>query len=477
MSRRADARGSCRALCGPTPPKLTNVSKLTLREHPAAEPTALGPAQWEFANDRTIRLLPIGTAFRPGATYTLVYRAGNPPVSGIGFAATRDFVGFLRRQATDASGTPNPLAVGGTPAVRRALAHGTSQSGRYLRDFIHRGFNEDEAGRIVFDGINPHIAAARIFLNQRFAQPDRGARGSYPDPTFPFAYETQADALIGKTDGILARCTARGTCPKIMDTASSNEYWGSGQSLVTTDPTGRRDMTPPEIVRIYHIAGTQHVPRQVMPKGVCALPYNTVDQRPVLRALVLALDRWVGGASVPPPSRHPRIIDGTLVAMEAFSFPRLPGVMLPAGPTRKARVDYGRDFDNGIISRIPPLILPDAYTVLVPKVDDDGNELGGIRLPDIAVPTGTATGWAVRTAEAGAVGALCGLDGSFLPFAKTKVEREAKGDPRPSLEERYRDKADYVTKVRQAAAELERGGYLVAEDVRRMVDRAATMAW
>lgn len=450
---------------------------LTARDSSATEPTVLGSGQWGFLDDRTVRLLPVGTPFRAGVTYQVVYRAADPPVSGIAFAATRDFVAFLRRQPSDEAGTPNALAVGGKPAIRRALAHGTSQSGRYLRDFVYRGFNEDESGRIVFDGVNPHVAAARIFLNHRFGQPNRTARGSYPDPTFPFAYETQTDPLTGKTDGILARCTLRRTCPKIIDTVSSNEYWGSGQSLVTTDPMGRRDTTPPDIVRIYLVASTQHVWRQTMPKGICALPYNTVDLRPALRALALALDRWVADGTAPPPSRHPRIADGTLVSMEALGFPRVPGVLLPPGPTRRPRLDYGPDFEKGILSRVPPRVLPDAYGVLVPKVDADGNEIGGIRLPDVAVPTGTATGWAVRSTDVGSAGALCGLDGFFRQFARTKAERETNGDPRPSLEERYRDKSDYVTRVRQAAVALERDGYLLAEDVQRILGRAEAMAW
>jgi len=460
-------------------PASTDRTKATLnvRDSPDTAPTVISPGQWEFVENRAIRLLPPGTQFRVGLLYQLVYPASNPPVAGIAFAATRDFVAFLRREASDGAGAPSPLAVAGAPSIRRALAHGTSQSGRYLRDFVHRGFNEDEAGRIVFDGVNPHVAAARIFLNHRFAQPNQGSRGAYPDPTFPFAYETQTDPLTGRTDGILARCTLRRTCPKIIDTASSNEYWGSGQSLVTTDATGRRDTTPPDTVRIHLVASTQHVASQTMPKGVCGLPHNTVDLRPVLRSVALALDRWVADGAAPPPSRHPRIADGTLVPMEALGFPRVPGVVLPLGPTRKPRLDYGPDFEKGILTRVPPQILPEAYGVLVPKVDADGNEAGGIRLPDIAVPTGTATGWAVRTPEAGRAGMLCGLDGFFLPFARTKGEREANGDPRLSLEERYREKSEYLTRVRQAAVSLERDGYLLAEDVQRIVERASAMAW
>jgi hypothetical protein len=450
---------------------------LMVHERPDGPAVTVPAGQWQLVGDRTVRLLPAGTPFRIGTLYQLVYRASNPPVSGISFAATRDLVAFLRHERADTAGTVNPLAgAGGNPAITRALAHGTSQSGRYLRDFVHEGFNEDEAGRRVFDGVNPHIAAARIFLNHRFAQPDRGAGGLYPDQSFPFAYETQADPLSGRQDGLLARCSARATCPRVLHTVSSNEYWNAAHSLVTTDPLGQRDGTPPDGVRIYHIAGTQHLGGRgaAMPRGICALPPNPVDARPVLRAMTLALDAWVKDGTPPPPSRHARLDDGSLVPIERLGFPRLPGVEIPAAPVPRKRLDYGPDWAKGILSRVLPEAIAPAYPVLVPRVDADGNEVAGIRLPDVAVPTATSTGWALRASGVGATGAICGLDGSHVPFARTKAEREAKGDPRPSLAERYADHADYVARVRQAATALERERYLLAEDVQRIVDEATT---
>ena len=448
---------------------------LTVRERGDQAPTTLAAGAWEFADDRTIRLLPAGTPFRIGALYQLVYAAADPPVAGIGFAATRDLVAFLKHERADSAGTANPLASGGVPAIRRALAHGTSQSGRYLRDFVYQGFNEDEAGRIVFEGLNPHVATARMFLNQRFAQPDRGASALYPDQSFPFAYETQTDPVSGRRDGILARCSARGNCPKILHTVSSNEYWNAGHSLVTTDPLGRADGTPPATVRIYHVAGTQHTGGRggTMPKGVCALPSNPTDLHPVLRAVTLALDAWVKDGTPPPPSRYPRIDDRTLVSAESLGFPRLPGVETPATPIVRRWIDYGADWNRGIFSRVPPEPLSPPYVSLVPRVDADGNEVGGVRLPDVSVPHATLTGWALRTLSAGNAGAICGLDGFVLPFARTAAERQAAGDPRPSFQERYRDSDDYVARVRQAAMALEREGFLLSEDVQRIVDEAA----
>jgi len=455
---------------------------LMVRERNADAPSVIPADQWEFVDAQTIRLKPEGTAFRMGAIYQLVYKAANPPVSGIGFAATRDLVSFLRHAAKDDAGTPNPLARNGESAITRALAHGTSQSGRYLRDFVYQGFNEDEANRIVFDGINPHVATARLFLNQRFAEPNRMVQIGhgfmfYPNISFPFAYETQTDPFTGAKDGLLARCSARNNCPKVISTDTGTEYWQSGGSLLVTDPSGQHDGTEPANVRIYHFAGTQHVEIQTMPVGVCAMPSNTtLDYRPLLRATLAALDRWVKDGAPPPPSRHPRIDDGTLVAMSGPSVP-IPGFTLAKEPSPRPRFDYGPDFARGIIDKVLPVALPDRYGVLVPKVDRDGNELAGVVLPDLAVPTATMTGWSVRSPSAGGAGELCYLDGAYLPFARTKAEREANGDGRLSLEERYHGAADYAAKVHAAAIKLAQEGYLLPEDVDRVSARAAAAAW
>jgi hypothetical protein len=455
---------------------------LLVRDRNADEPKTVPADQWEFADPQTVRLLPAGTAFRIGAIYQLVYRAANPPVSGIGFAATRDLVSFLRHDAADEAGTANPLALAGKLAIGRALAHGTSQSGRYLRDFVYRGFNEDEQNRIVFEGINPHVATARLFLNQRFAQPNRMVHLGhgfmfYPEVSFPFAYETQTDPFTGAQDGILARCNARGNCPKIIHTNTGTEYWQSGQSLITTDALGRADGAEPENVRIYHFAGTHHVGTEAtMPKGVCAMPPNHVDYSPLLRADLVSLDRWVTDGTPPPPSRHPRIADGSLVEKTAPAV-AIPGFVAARGPNLRPRFDYGPDFAKGIIAKTLPVALSDRYGVLVPKVDRDGNETSGVVLPDVAVPVATSTGWSVRGAAAGGAGELCYLDGSYLPFAKTKAERERTGDGRLSLEERYQGPADYAAKIRDAAVALQKDGLLLPEDVERITARASSVAW
>jgi Alpha/beta hydrolase domain len=457
-------------------------AKLLVRDRNSQPPRVIPNEQWEFVDAKTIRLLPAGTPFAIGAIYQLTYRAKEPPVAGIGFAATRDLVSFLRHRATDDAGTANPLALAGRPAVQRALAHGTSQSGRYLRDFLYRGFNEDEDNRIVFEGMNPHVATGRLFLNFRFAQPNRMlhiAHGFqfYPDVSFPFAYQDETDPFTGKRDGILLRCSARGNCPKIIHTVTSTEYWQSGQSLITTDPLGKRDVTLPDGVRVYHFAGMQHVGRQAtMPKGICAMAPNNADYAPLLRAVLLNLDRWVRDDVPPPPSRYARLDQDTLAPMIA-QLGTIPGFTPARAPSSRARFDYGASYENGTIDNVLPIATGQTYGVLVPKVDADGNEVAGLRMPEIAVPTGTATGWSVRGPGSGGEGELCYLDGSFVPFAKTRAEREASGDVRPSLAERYRDHADYVSKIDMAANALAQDGYLLREDVPRFVERASTAAW
>jgi len=457
-------------------------ARLTVRERNDEPPRAIAPDGWEFLDDGAIVLLPRGTPFRAGALYQFSYRARNPPVAGIGYAATRDWIAFLRYQQRDGAGTANPLGPEGRHGIAVALAHGTSQGGRFLRDMLNHGFNETEDMRIVFDGINPHAASARLYLNYRFAQPNRayglgyGFLG-YPDAAFPYAYEKQNDPKSRREDGLLERCRARDVCPKVLHTVSSTEYWQGGHSLGTTDAAGETDIALPENVRIYHFAGTQHSTLPTMPKGVCGAPPNlAVDARPALRALILALDRWVKGGAPPPASVYPRIAERTLVPATALKWPALPGSTMPRAPNPMAQFDYGERIAEGIIDTVPPAPLPLRYRVLVPAIDADGNETAGLRMPGQAVPAATTTGWSLRSAEGGAAGELCYLDGMALPFAKTAAEREATKDPRLSLTERYQNRNEFASRVRSAALELSRQGYLLEEDMEKTVN-AALRAW
>lgn len=470
-ARQARARLTFRAA-----PGTRDQAVLTVRSRNDDTPSVVQRAAWEFIDDQTIRLLPAGTPFAIGQMYQLTYNAIDAPVAGASFAATRDLIALLRSGQPDAAGNPALL-----PGIRTTLAHGTSQSGRFLRDLVYQGFNESEDGKRVFDGMNPHIASQRLFLNHRFAQPNRLYSGGYsffgfPETSFPYAYGVQHDPISGRRDGILARCTARGNCPKIVHTVTSTEYWQGGQSLGTTDVAGKLDVAPPEDVRIYHLAGTQHVHVATMGKGICNGATNTeIDPRPILRALLVALDRWVKDGTAPPASRYPRIDNGTLVAAGTLKFPS--NMTAPREPNPIHRFDYGPRYAQGIIDQVPPKPLARRPAVLVPSIDADGNEIAGVPMPNQAVPTSTTTGWALRSAEAGAAGELCYLDGLTLPFPKTAAEREQRKDARAALAERYRSTDDYVARVRSAADTLSKDGYLLRDDVDSVIRKAQSVKW
>lgn len=451
---------------------------LTVRQYERAARVALPDEAWRFRSPSQIEI-DLQAGYGSGAIYEFIYDARDPIVMGLGFIAVRDVLSFLRHAPADAHGTPNPLATAGhAPAVERVITYGRSQPGRFLREFVRLGFNEDLAGRRVFDGIYASIAGSRrIFLNQAFAQPGRFHRQhedhAYPGDQFPFTYATRTDSFTGATDGILARAQASGTCPKFIHVDSSTEFWQGRSSLLVTDEHGH-DIAVPEEVRLYLFAGTQHAgPAMLNHAGIFSqnpiYPLNQVDYGPLNRALIAALEVWSSGGEAAPPSRFPRVGDGTLVAPFPPSvpgFPAIPGVRYPGAINELSLMDYARE---------PPVAVPGkAYPVLVPKLDADGNELAGIRLPDVAVPRATLTGWNLRDASF-ADGALM-LVGSCFPFTRTRAERIANGDPRPSLEERYASHGLYVAAVREAAERLCRERLLLAEDVERIVARATALA-
>ena len=453
----------------------TTRARLSVQTGHAEPPAVIGPGGWAFVGPQTIALLPRGTAFREGALYRLVYPARDPPVTGIGLAATRDFIAFLRYRPHDAAGTDPPLA--GT--IRVAIAHGTSQSGRYLRDLLERGFNQSEDGRTIFNGMNPHVASARLYLDWRFAQPNRAYSlgygfAGYPDTRFPFAYASTREPHTGRTASLLDTCRAHDSCPKIIQTVTSTEYWQGGHSLNTTDPSGRHDLALPENVRIYHFAGTQHILPATMPPGVCTgRPNRAVDPRPAMRALLVALDRWVKDGVAPPASIYPRIDDGTLVSASDLHWPAIPGFSAPREPNPMLPFDYGPRADAGIIDRVPPRAGAPRYRILVPAIDADGNERSGLRMPEQLLAAATTTGWSLRSAAGGSAGELCYLDGNEWPLAATAAERQVRGDPRPALAERFPDAASTLAKLHAAADALHAGGYLLAEDIEPVVRRAA----
>jgi hypothetical protein len=351
---------------------------------------------------------------------------------------------------------------------------------RFMHDFLQLGFNEDEHGRRVFDGILNWVGGASGgFFNYRFAQPGRTHRQHigrwYPERQFPFANKLLFDPITGKTDGRLRQCESTETCPKIFEINSANEYWVKGGSLLHTDTLGN-DLQDPKNARNYLLSSLPHV--ALSGAGICKQPRNPLVPNRVLRALLVALDEWVSENRMPPRSRVPRRSDGTLVSATSQSevgFPSIPGVTFNGVMITGDFFDYGPSFEQGILTILPPLLLGSPYPVFVPRTDDDGNDVAGIRLPEVEVPLATYTGWGLRAA-AFAGDDLCDAAGQKIDFAQTKPDRLALGDPRRSIEERYRTHEAYAKEVARAAKHLHRQRLLLEEDVQRYVQETEASA-
>jgi Alpha/beta hydrolase domain len=451
-------------------------AQLTTRVYYDDLPTVVPSESWEYVNARTIRLLPAGTPFQQGTLYEFSYPASDPIVAGLGFAAARDLAAFLHQASADAVGNPNPLSVD----VQFVYSFCFSQPCRFMHDFVQLGFNEDEQGQRVFDGILNWVGGGSGgFFNYRFAQPGRTHRQHigrwFPERQFPFANQILFDPVTGKTDGRLRRCLTTGTCPKILEANSSNEYWVKAGSLLHTDTLGNDVLDPPN-VRFYMFSSLPHS-AGTAPTGpsICQQPRNPLVANAGLRALQVALDEWVTSGTEPPASHVPRRLDGTLVPslrQSVLGFPRIPGVKYNGLMTTGDLFDFGPSSGDGILTILPPIHLGTPYPAFVPKTDADGNDVAGIRLPEIAVPLATYTGWGLRAASF-AGGDLCDAAGQKIDFPRTLAERSLAGDPRPSIEERYRNHGTYVSAVAQAANVLHRQRLLLSEDVERVVRAAA----
>lgn len=476
---------------------------LTVRMNPEDARVPIPNEQWAFgtcpdgvtvtASDRDI-CLKDGAGFQPGRLYELIYRARDPIVMGLGYAAMRDLMAFFKHERIDDVGTPNPLRLEGEQP--KAVFMGSSQSGRNMRTFIHLGFNEDEAGRIVFEGAYPHIGGGRAQFNSRFSHAGRAwghvPDADYPAYEFPFSYMPTHDPLTGQTNGILKRCLKTNTCPKIFHVATALEVWEGRQSLGLTDPLGRHDLGEPGFVRTYIMGSTQHgsatpiVGSRGGPFGNCEQQTNPNPQRETMRALWKAFTDWVRDGVRPSPSVVPRLRDRTLVLPSQVDFPSIPAnsyegidrlavrflaVANPL-PVRNYGPLFNNEDESGIITIEPPEVVGTRqYTILVPQVDADGNDLAGRLSTTVLAPLGTYTGWNLGQPDRWP-DRLCSLAGSFIPFAETRAERMLAGDPRPSLEERYGSHAGYVATVRAAARELVRQRFLLPEDAERLISEA-----
>jgi hypothetical protein len=448
-------------------------------------------AEWDFVGSvgaksepgpRTIRLK---GGFEPGKIYEIVYVARDPAIAGLGFAAVRDFASYLKQDGNEAAPT------------KRVYAMGISQSGRFLRHFLYEGFNVDEHGKPAIDGMFIHVAGAGMgSFNHRFAQPSRDAQPTnalfYPTDVFPFTDNFQHDPETGQTAGLFDRLRlasggdggaavrrsqlARGATflPRIFYTNTSYEYWSRAASLIHTSSDGRRDIRPLENSRIYLLAGLQHFTAPFPPTPATERSQaarNLPNPNPVLyfwRALFVAMDEWVRDGKSPPESRYPKLADKTLVRREEVKFPAIPDVAPPERVHQALRLDFGPQWKNRIITKQPPGIGK-PFPVFVPQVDKDGNDLGGVRLPQLEVPLATYTGWNLRDPKTGMAKERVSFLGSWLPLPKTKNGQ----DSRTPITERYSSREEYLKKFTEAADKLVTERFLLREDTDALVKRGA----
>jgi hypothetical protein len=477
------------------PPNSLDTSKATLAFHTSetidgktSGDGTVPATDWEFADCRATPFpgtpdptrVCLKQGFDSARVYDLTYIAKDPLVIGVGLAATRDIVAFFRHAVADAAGTPNPVA----KAITHGVAFGASQSGNFLRTFLHLGFNEDLGGRMVWEGVFPYIAARQTPMNLRFAAPGGAASLYEPGSEPAIWWGRYEDATRGRrTASLLDRCSATKTCPKIVEAFGAAEFWGLRMSpdLVGTD--AKKDIPLPPNVRRYYMPGTTHgggaggfqVAQPTYDR--CALPQNPNPMADTTRALTAALIDWVVKGTEPPPSRYPTLADRMLVpaTQAAMGFPSIPGVqMVAVNPIFD--YDFGRALNyadlTGEIERQPPAIRR-VLPTLVPRVNSDGNETSGVPSVLHQAPLGTYLGWNV-TASGFYKGQICGFAGGYVPFAVTRAERVKAGDPRPSLEERYGSQEGYVCVVRRAADALVRDRLLLEADADRIITAAAS---
>lgn len=448
---------------------------LTERDGPFAPRRTIPRAKWRFAREDAgqpaadARSIFLDGGFQPGRIYEVVYVAKDPVIAGLGLAAIRDAASYFKN---------DPASIA---AARRVYGLGISQTGRFLRHFLAQGFNADEEGRQVFDGLFVHVAGAGVgSFNHRFAQPSRDAQPVsalfYPTDLFPFTDLPQKDPETGETAGLLDRARAERAVPKIFSTNTSYEYWGRAAALIHTTPDGKSDAPAPEDVRIYFFAGLQHFsgpfPATSEPyRGLAAThPQNPNPVAWLWRALFDAMDAWVRDGVLPPESRYPKIADGTLVSRAALAFPDVPGLSPPAAVHQALRLDFGPRFTDGIVTLEPPRVGK-PFPALVPRPDADGNDLSGVRIPEMAAPVATYTGWNLRDPKTGLAGERVSFAGSYVAFPKTRADRQSASDPRASLEERYGSKERYLGIFAEEAMRQIRERFLLPEDLADVLRR------
>lgn len=452
---------------------------LTVRDTPDGPRTTIPRAEWSFAKSTDGQLIPsnrsihLNSAFQPGRIYELIYVVKDPVVAGLGFTAVRDFVSWLKYDPT------------ATAHIDRAYAAGISQCGRFLRTFLYEGFNQDESNRMTLDGVLAHVGGAgRGSFNARFAQPSRDAQPMssifWPTDIFPFTDEPERDPAHASAppEGLLDQAKAQHDLPKIFLSHTSYEYWGRAASLIHTTADGTRDMTIGPNVRIYFFTGLQHFSGPFPPaRGASQIASQNMESplpiRWFWRAMITNMNAWVKDGAAPPDSRYPHIADGTLVPRDKLAFPAIPSVHAPQNYNQAFHLDFGPDWQRTGILTIQPPIVGAPFPILLPQVDADGTDRAGIHLPEITVPLATYTGWNLRDPSTGAPDRRVAFLGSCIPFAKTAADRQASGDPRPSIQERYDSREDYLTRYKKAVDELVRQHWILPEDAAALNQQGA----
>ncbi len=456
-------------------------AQLTVRPHREAEAKEVPRSEWEFGrweNEKLIsdqKFLYLKNGYQQGWIYELVYETEGSRISGLGLTAIRDLVSHVRYQPEDDEGTVNPLH----DRIDKAYGFGISQSSRVLNQMVHEGFNSDEKRQIVFDGILSHVGGSgRGLFNVRFAQTTRhGSQHEdllYPSERFPFTTIEQTDSETGSIGSLLVTAGKLGQVPKIIFTNTSTEYWCRGASLLHTDVHGRVDIPLSPHVRLYFIAGAQHGNSSVLERPGFLQPGNVLDHRPVLRAMLMHLDRWVSEDIEPPESRYPKIADGTLIDLDVYqrAFPTSDRFRAPQVMYRPYRLDFGPRWETEGIADVVPPTVGKVFRTLVPAVDEDGNELAGIRLPDVTVPWATFSGWNRRETSRIDRDVLGRWEGSTLPFAVTIEERMAQHDSRRSILERYPTQQDYLTRYAAALEQLRERQLILENDAELLLEQA-----
>jgi hypothetical protein len=457
---------------------------LTHRVHLDDPAVVIPPAGWGYTDPTNTAIKLVPGPFVANDIYEFSYVAKDPTPNGLGLAAIRDFNSFLRFESHDDNGTLNPI--GGH--IDRIYTETSSQPARTLNDFTHLGFNEDENHRKVFDGMMQWIGAGDgLNMNYRWSQTKRTNRNRqellYLEGLYPFANVPTTDPISGTSDWRYKKCEQTQTCPLAVEFYSANEFWVKAGSLMSTDPTGRFDLPDHPFTRLYLLSSKQHGGAgNPASKGLCQQFLNPLDSAPVQRALWTDLDDWSTRGIQPPNSQVPKLRDGTLVPplpQDSVGFPHIPGVTYTGLKTTRYRFNFGPNFYQTFVPTInPPVITPPyednplngpIYPSYVPKTDDDGNDIAGIRLPELVVPLATYTGWGLRSGVWANDG--CEASGQYIPFAATQAARAAAGDPRRSVQERYPSFGLYRSQVILAVDNLVRNRFLICDDTQDMVNR------